>query len=89
MSLYFIQAIQSLVPKYTTAKFDYNCGAAELGNYIAQQIILFGLQDGSNEINGYENRSYQPAKPPLLIGSQGNPDIADLYREFLYICTTY
>ena len=59
---------------------DYNCGAAELGNYIAQQIILFGLQDGSNEINAYDNIAYQPVNPPLVIASQGNPDINYLDR---------
>lgn len=59
---------------------DYNCGAAEVGNYIAQQIILFGLQDGSNEINAYENIAYQPVNPPLVIETPGNPNIEDLNR---------
>lgn len=59
---------------------DYHCGAAELGNYIAQQIIEFGRQDGSNEVNDYVNQSYEPVNPPLLIEVPGNPDIVDLNR---------
>ena len=34
---------------------NYHCGAAELGNFIASQIISYGLQDGSNEQNDYRN----------------------------------
>ncbi len=35
---------------------DYTNGEpAALGNYIANQLIAFGLQDGSNEQNLYEN----------------------------------
>ncbi len=33
---------------------DYSAGsAAALGNYIGQNLIDFGLQDGSNELHGY------------------------------------
>jgi len=59
---------------------DYHCGAAELGNYIAQQIIAFGMQDGSNEINDYSNQSYESINPPLVIELSGNPDILDMNR---------
>lgn len=59
---------------------DYHCGAAELGNYIAQQIIAFGKQDGSNEENDYANQFYEPINPPLVIEVPGNPDIIDLNR---------
>ncbi|GJM35537.1 MAG: hypothetical protein DHS20C18_45380 [Saprospiraceae bacterium] len=61
---------------------NYLCGGgpAELGNYIAYQIIEYGLQDGSNEANGYVNQFYQPVNPPLSIEESGNPDILDLDR---------
>ena len=45
---------------------DYESGnPAALGNYIAEQIIAFGLQDGSNEINDYENLFYEQLNPDL------------------------
>ena len=35
---------------------DYTQGPAELGNYLAQQIQLYGFQDGSNQLNNYQNQ---------------------------------
>jgi hypothetical protein len=44
---------------------DYSDGSpAALGNYLAQMLIAFGNQDGSNEQNAYANRFYQPVNPP-------------------------
>ena len=55
---------------------DYSSGdPAALGNYLAQQIIEFGLQDGSNEANDYANRFYQPVNSPLDTDGSGNPDM--------------
>jgi len=52
---------------------DYTSGnPAALGNYIAEQIIQYGLQDGSNEQNDYANLYYQPINPPLNINQSGN-----------------
>ncbi len=65
-------------PDYTNT--SYTCGPAAMGNYIAQSIIEFGLQDGSNEANNYQNVFYQPVNPPLVVASPGNPDVADLDR---------
>lgn len=50
---------------------DYKAGQpAALGNYIADRIIAFGFQDGSNESNNYANRSYpDPVNPPLQFAS--------------------
>jgi len=60
---------------------DYSNGnPAALGNYIAQCLINFGLQDGSNELIGYENVAYEPVNPPLVMAFPGNPDIEDLNR---------
>ena len=53
---------------------------AALGNRIAASIIEFGLSDGSNEQNGYENQYYTPLNPPLLPDFPGNPDIIDPNR---------
>jgi hypothetical protein len=47
---------------------NYHTGSpAALGNYIAEQIIQFGLADGSNQQGIYENIYYQPVNPPLLL----------------------
>jgi hypothetical protein len=57
---------------------DYvNGGAAELGNYIAQQIQLYGYTDGSNEQNEYANQFYDSINPPIEMDLPGNPDIID------------
>ncbi|OAV46119.1 DUF6851 domain-containing protein [Lewinella sp. 4G2] len=46
---------------------DYRSGdPAALGNYVAEQIISFGLSDGANEANQYANLRYPaPFNPPL------------------------
>ncbi|MEM7106145.1 MAG: MopE-related protein, partial [Bacteroidota bacterium] len=60
---------------------DYSSGSpAALGNYIAQQMIAFGLQDGSNEVIQYNNVFYQPVNPSLVMDLPGNPDILDMNR---------
>jgi hypothetical protein len=60
---------------------DYTSGsAAALGNYIAQCIIDFGHQDGSNEQGGYENLHYEPFNPTLIPIVPGNPNIIDPNR---------
>lgn len=60
---------------------NYQSGSpAALGNYIASQIIQFGLQDGANEQNGYANQVYAPVNPALVMDLPGNPDLLDLNR---------
>lgn len=55
---------------------DYENGTpADLGNYIAEQIIAFGLQDGANEANAYENQYWTSPNPNLDMAESGNPDI--------------
>ncbi|MGY5356023.1 FG-GAP-like repeat-containing protein [Wenyingzhuangia sp. IMCC45467] len=45
---------------------DYTTGSAvALGNYIANQIIQYGFQDGANEENLYQNKFYQPVNNSL------------------------
>lgn len=55
-------------------------GPAALGNYLAEKIIAFGLQDGSNEQINYSNRFYQPINDPLVTKFPGNPTIEDPNR---------
>lgn len=58
---------------------DYaNGSAAALGNHIAECYMQYGLQDGSNEANGYANNYYQPVNPPIEPELPGNPNIIDL-----------
>ncbi len=59
---------------------NYKCGPAELGNYIAEKVIQYGLRDGSNQAGKYENLYYRPVNPPMLVEVPGNPDIEDLNR---------
>lgn len=60
---------------------DYiNGGPAELGNYIAEKIIEFGLQDGSNETNDYESLYYTSVNPPMSPTLPGNSTEIDPNR---------
>lgn len=46
--------------------FDYTNGnPASFGNFIGLEIIKYGLKDGANEQNGYENIFYEAVNPPL------------------------
>ncbi|MEZ4771581.1 MAG: T9SS type A sorting domain-containing protein [Bacteroidia bacterium] len=65
----------------TFTSINYNTGnPAALGNYIAERIIDFGLQDGSNEKNQYANRFYEPVNPAIAPDIPGNPYIQDPNR---------
>jgi len=73
-------SIQSLISSkgydINNESVDYvNGGAAELGNYIAAQVIAFGYTDGSNEIDNHANTYYEPVNPPIEVEEPGNPDI--------------
>ncbi len=48
-----------------------------LGNRIAQECILFGVLDGSNEIADFANQFYVPENAPLVPALPGNPDLTD------------
>ena len=63
-------------PSFTST--DYSTGnPAALGNYIAECLIAFGLQDGSNEVLDYENQFYEPSNEPLVPENPGNPTIVN------------
>lgn len=52
-------------PNYTGTDYK-NGNPADLGNYVAEQIIAFGLLDGSNEVMNYANIDYpDPVNRPL------------------------
>jgi hypothetical protein len=60
---------------------DYaNGNPAALGNYIANRIIAYGYQDGSNEINNYAYQYYQPVNPKILVEQPGNPSMINPNR---------
>jgi hypothetical protein len=42
-----------------------NNSYAALGNYMAEKMIEFGLQDGANEANEYDNKYYESVNPAL------------------------
>ncbi|WP_308991143.1 FG-GAP-like repeat-containing protein [Mariniflexile litorale] len=49
---------------------DYSTGnAIALGNYIANQIINYGLEDGANEVNLYKNSYYSPVNTALNLSN--------------------
>ena len=55
---------------------DYESGdPAALGNYIAEQVRLYGLQDGSNELVDYANLYYQPVNEALDLTKVGPLDL--------------
>ena len=54
--------------------------AAALGNYIAQTIIDYGLQDGSREATGYDNAYYEPVNQAYALDANDNPPINDPNR---------
>ncbi|MEO9965390.1 MAG: DUF6851 domain-containing protein [Reichenbachiella sp.] len=59
---------------------NYQNNPADLGNYIAQQVILFGLTDGSNEENDYANRIYQSINEPMFPESYGTAELSNPNR---------
>ena len=54
--------------------------AAALGNFIAQTVIDYGLQDGSRESTGYDNAYYSPVNTPLALFSNYAHQINDPNR---------
>ncbi|MFC2176344.1 T9SS type A sorting domain-containing protein [Bacteroidota bacterium] len=64
-----------------TVSTDYSTGSyAALGNYLAENIIAFGLVDGANESAAYDNSFYTPVNPTLVPVVAGNPNIVDYNR---------
>lgn len=59
----------------TFMSMDYSTGSyAALGNYLAEEMITFGLQDGSNEANDYGNQHYSPVNAALVLDVYNDND---------------
>lgn len=68
---------------YSTSYLDTdytNGNPAALGNYIADQLLEYGFQDGANELLNYPNLYYEPINEGLDPLEPGNPDITDVNR---------
>ncbi len=66
-------------PTFTST--DYSTGSpAALGNYLADKILEYGFQDGSNENQNYRNQYYEPVNDPLVMDDAGNPTMTDPNR---------
>ncbi|MFC0604756.1 FG-GAP-like repeat-containing protein [Winogradskyella pulchriflava] len=46
--------------------------AAAFGNFVAQTIIDYGLQDGSREATGYDNAYYEPVNDPYALDANSD-----------------
>jgi hypothetical protein len=44
---------------------------AALGNRIAAAVLAYGLTDGSNQATGYNDPTYTPVNPPLVVAESG------------------
>ena len=55
-------------------------GPAQLGNYLADRVIAYGLQDQANETNDYANTFYSPVNNFIEISRTGNPNLTDFNR---------
>ncbi len=66
-------------PAYTST--DYAGGsAAALGNYVAQCVINYGLNDNANETINYGNQFYEPVNEPMNVDIPGNDTFTDFNR---------
>ncbi len=64
----FLELFNSYGYDESYISIDYSHGSyAALGNYMASEIIAFGLQDGSNEQNNYINEYYTSVNEPLVL----------------------
>ena len=60
---------------------NYQTGTpADLGNYVAQQVIQMGYNDGSNEAGNYAPVGYAPVNTPLHVDSFSNKTMTDPNR---------
>ncbi|MGB0368846.1 MAG: vanadium-dependent haloperoxidase [Flavobacteriales bacterium] len=60
---------------------DYSSGSpAALGNYIAQCMINYSVQDGSNEDDQHQIRHYEPVNNPIKPHKPGTNKIGDPNR---------
>lgn len=77
---YYDSLMNELGYDISVTSVNYQDSPAGLGNYIAEFIINYGLQDGSNEQNQYKNTYYGPVNDPLIPTQPGNPTMSDPNR---------
>ncbi len=70
---------------------NYSSGTpADLGNFIAQQVIQMGLADGAREAQNYSYIDYSPINQALYVDSVGDKTMNDPNRwQPLYITTAF
>lgn len=77
----FIALFDTLGFDPTYSSTDYSNGSpAALGNYIAQQLVAFGLQEPAGDEDGYESGLYNPVNDPMQPEIPGNKTIRDKNR---------
>ena len=68
---------------YSTAvtSTNYITGTpADLGNYIADQVIAMGMADGARQAESYSNSYYAPVNPYLFTANAGSSNMIDPNR---------
>jgi len=74
----FDQTMASLGYDAAFTSTDYSTGnPAALGNYLAECMIAYGLQDGSNEQNDFAPLAYEAVNAALAPAAKGNPNLTD------------
>ncbi|RNC83455.1 MAG: T9SS C-terminal target domain-containing protein [Winogradskyella sp.] len=63
-----------------TSLFYEDGDAAAFGNYVAQTVIDYGLQDGSRESTGFDNAYYEPVNQAYNLELPNNPPMVDPNR---------
>ena len=67
--------------KRSNLSTEYQDGdAIALGNYIGEQIVAYGFQDGSHEEDNHEAFRYLPINKPIIPNRPGNPTLGDHNR---------
>jgi hypothetical protein len=66
----FDDLMDALCYPISTTTTDGDSPAA-VGNRIARAVIAYGLADGSNETTGYNDPTYKPVNPPLVVDGPG------------------
>jgi Domain of unknown function (DUF6851) len=73
----FDQVLQSLCFKPWTRPAANGIDPAAVGTRIARLVLGYGLTDGSNELGGYGDPSYEPVNEPLVVSSSRRFELAD------------
>lgn len=75
-NIFSLMIFLELDPNYVS--MDYaNGGAPALGNYLAAQLIEYGMGDGSNEANDFASTCYTPREPNILPEVPGTSGLQD------------